>query len=557
VAAAVDPAFTALRRSEAVVAVVGADAALADRVARTLDDAFTVVRGPFTGAAATVVAGASLPADAVMLATPAFAIVPDDDARAGLLAVDAPAQAPGNTRVPITALLRVRGGGGDVTVTLEQDGAVLDRATVAAPAGVQHVRVPLTFVPTQAGTAALRVHVQQPGGRTDAQDLTIDVVDRRWAVLFHDGRPTWMSTFVRRTLEQDPRFVVAGRVVTSRGIATEFGRPPARLDQPSSLAPYDAIVIGAPETLGAGDVAALEQYMRRRGGAVLLLLDRAAGGPFERLAGTTAWGGTAAGAARALAPPHADVALRAADMTWPERLPAGAHALLHEPDGNAVVWRSAVGAGRLVVSGALDAWRFRDAETSAFDEFWPALIAGLAHAAPPPVSATGAGVVRPGEWTRVAVTLRDAALADLAAGQPLRATVDIAIAGDTARTLHLWPAGPAGELTAAFRAPRQPGAYRIVITAGDARAELPLVVDTDAAHAAPDERDLLAAWTRARGGAALPAARMRELEGLLRQTLRTERSPQPWHPMRSPWWLLPFVAALAGEWWWRRRHGLR
>jgi hypothetical protein len=27
--------------------------------------------------------------------------------------------------------------------------------------------------------------------------------------------------------------------------------------------------------------------------------------------------------------------------------------------------------------------------------------------------------------------------------------------------------------------------------------------------------------------------------------------------MRSVWWLAPFALALGGEWWSRRRHGLR
>ena len=31
----------------------------------------------------------------------------------------------------------------------------------------------------------------------------------------------------------------------------------------------------------------------------------------------------------------------------------------------------------------------------------------------------------------------------------------------------------------------------------------------------------------------------------------------PFHPMRSPWWMSPFVACLAVEWWLRRRAGLR
>ena len=31
----------------------------------------------------------------------------------------------------------------------------------------------------------------------------------------------------------------------------------------------------------------------------------------------------------------------------------------------------------------------------------------------------------------------------------------------------------------------------------------------------------------------------------------------PIHPMRSPWWILPFTLCLGVEWWMRRRSGLR
>jgi hypothetical protein len=41
-----------------------------------------------------------------------------------------------------------------------------------------------------------------------------------------------------------------------------------------------------------------------------------------------------------------------------------------------------VGAGQLIVSGALDAWRFRANDRGAYDRFWQAAIAGFAGAAP-------------------------------------------------------------------------------------------------------------------------------------------------------------------------------
>src|SRR6185436_1201745 len=56
------------------------------------------------------------------------------------------------------------------------------------------------------------------------------------------------------------------------------------------------------------------------------------------------------------------------------------------------------GAGRILVSGALDAWRYRADKDSAFDRFWRSAIAGVALATPPAVDVEIAPpVARPGE----------------------------------------------------------------------------------------------------------------------------------------------------------------
>src|SRR6185503_11402090 len=111
----------------------------------------------------------------------------------------------------------------------------------------------------------------------------------RFSVLFFDPRPSWMSTFVRRTIERDPRFVLTSRVVTSRNVSTDAGRPPARLDDIIALASFDAIVIGAPDALTAADVTGLEAYLRRRGGGVVFLFDQRAPGAYERLTNAGGW----------------------------------------------------------------------------------------------------------------------------------------------------------------------------------------------------------------------------------------------------------------------------
>jgi len=85
--------------------------------------------------------------------------------------------------------------------------------------------------PVGVGAAALRV-VATLSGTADsaAADMVVDVRDARWSVLFFDPRPSWQSTFVRRAIERDPRFVVTSRVVTSRNVSVDAGEPPSRLD---------------------------------------------------------------------------------------------------------------------------------------------------------------------------------------------------------------------------------------------------------------------------------------------------------------------------------------
>jgi hypothetical protein len=560
VAAIIDPVIVSARHGATIVAVVAVDAPhdgeLADDVGRQLENTFTVVRGAYAGAAATVLVGSSLPQESDALAAPAFVVVPDA-ADVALLAVHAPADAALDARTQVLIDAHVQRAG-KFDVTLVHDGAVIDRVvTDIAAAG--DVRVPLHFVPAAPGPARLRVEARIGAGDVVAHDFVVGISARRWSVLFHDGRPSWQSTFVRRTLEQDARFAVSARVIVARDIATEFGRPQATLRNATSLTPYDVVVIGAPETLDAVETATLERFMRERGGSVLLLLDRHADGPYRRLTGATQWRAVDDGRVVELRAGADTALLRTAARSAPAALPAGAHALLHDPAGSPIVWRSAVGAGQLIVSGALDAWQHRDPESSRFEEFWPALMAGAASAGPPPLLGTGGGVTAPGEWNALDVVVRDVALASDAApaAAPVTVTARVVAADGAAEVpLNLHPVGPPGELRAEFRAPPQPGTYSIIVEGAGTAVMLPLIVAASPARAADADPALLEAWALAHGGSAVPAARLAELPRLLQQALRPEPSPRPWHPMRSAWWLLPFTAALAGEWWWRRRRGL-
>src|SRR5439155_3105706 len=83
----------------------------------------------------------------------------------------------------------------------------------------------------------------------------------------------------------------------------------------------------------------------------------------------------------------------------------GTQVIMRESGGNRpVVTVTPYGGGRLLLSGALDAWRYRAEDNAAFDRFWQALIAGIAMAAPPAIDIeVEPSVIAPGDQTEVLV----------------------------------------------------------------------------------------------------------------------------------------------------------
>jgi hypothetical protein len=561
IAAVIDPAITSRRAERPTVAVVAAsarDSSLALRVAAALEKRFIVVRAPFPGAAASVVVGDNLPANTRDLASHVFAVLADRSRPTVTLeSVESPATSPATARVPVTATAHVTGARGrTLEISLRAAGLVVDRARRIVRSDDERVSLPLAFIPTAPGAARLRVAATL-GGDSATTDALVDVRERRWAVLFFDARPSWMSTFVRRAIERDPRFVVTSRIVTSRNVSTDAGAPPARLDDLTALGLYDAVVIGAPEALADRDVSGLDAFLRRRGGSVVLLLDRRAAGPYERLSVVTAWTNDSTGKAEAIGAGATADSMRAAELLWPARLPEGADvvASTRAAVAHPVVWESHVGAGRLIVSGALDAWRYRDRSVSSFDRFWQTLIADAATAAPPPLAVgTTRRVVRPGETIGVDAMLRDAVFST---ASPLRVSANASIRGQANTTpMRLWPGDRVGMLQGSLKAPATPGQYRLAVAANGARAEVPIIVASDESRPSPEAPDLVRAWVTSRGGVALAASEIGMLAPRLSGAIHAADRRMTWHPMRSAWWILPFALALSAEWWLRRRRGL-
>ena len=562
VAAVIDPSVSTRQATKPDVVVLAADSAqdneLADEVARSVSKSLTVTRGPLSGAGAVIVAGRTLPAEAMVGDAPVFAVMPAAN-RPSLAfeSLRAPTSAPTLSRVRVDATLRVTGARGKtVAVTLRDEAVSLDHTTRSIATDDDTLHLTLSFVPPATAATRIRVIAHIDGAVDAFGDALVDVHDQKWAVLFYDPRPSWMSTFVRRAIERDPRFVATSRVVTSRDVNTSVGNPPGRLDDLAALGLFDAVVIGAPEALSSNDIAGLEAFMRRRGGSVVLLLDDPAPAPFLQLVGVSSWT-TFAGNQLMSSPMNGNdsLALQSTSRISPTALPPGAESIAGGAEP--VVWREPVGPGTLVVSTALDAWRFRDPAMSSFDRFWQTVLGDAANRAAKPLTLTTSGsVVAPGERFDVDAALRDEAID----GQthdvgPIQIAATVGTTSDSSRVIHLWPRS-AGRLAGRIHAPTAPGSYSVALSAGGRHAIVPFVVAEDARPVVVGAEMRLADWVRATGGSIVPEAQVARLGALLASKVHSEPTLVTWHPMRSAWWILPFALALSGEWWLRRKRGL-
>ena len=572
-AAAIDPSLTSNRSSKPEISVLAVntqtDSALARKVAEQLARSFTVLTVPYAGASATVLAGSQVPGNAASIAGPVFAVTSDvPSTNAAIERVLVPGLSAVDARVPVTAVMHVmKANGKQIEVSLLSNGSVVDRVSRTVTSEDIRMDVPLTYVPTAAGVVTLRVTASIEGSaeRVSA-DAVINVRDQKWAVLFFDARPSWMSTFVRRAVERDPRFAATSRIVTSTNVSTDAGKPPGTLDDPTVIELYDAIVVGAPEALGERDVQGLESFLRRRGGTVVLLFDGNKGGKYERLAEFTAFTNTANSQPAIISDVGGDsIAMRTTEWMWPDRLPAGATVLAWSDAKNAslsarrpIVWAAQTGAGRVIISGALDAWKFRDDKSSGFEKFWQQTIGTAASSAAPPIEIDiPARPFEPGGKIEINVTSRAAALAELRSGSPVRVEIAVALVHESGRSaVRVWPTGTPGAFRGTFRAPGQPGTYSLIAAAGGASASRALVVARDVRAGNSAEPGLLAAFTGARGGSVVAAERLADLPAVLERALQPTPRRVSWHPMRAAWWLLPFAVALSLEWFLRRRRGL-
>ena len=421
------------------------------------------------------------------------------------------------------------------------DGAATVGSVVHTWTADGDVTLEVPWWPLADGPRALRVAAIPFDGEASALDnaieIGVNVSTARARVLVFDVRPSWASTFVRRALEDDPRFEVEHRVGLAPALAAGTGG--GRLDA-ATLDAVSVVVVGGPDSLGAGDVTLLDRFARQRGGTVILLPDREISGTAARLV-SGRWTEHLDASAVPAGPLRASETLRLSEAS-PFDL------VLGSVQDRPTIVVSPSGHGRVVMSGAMDAWRHRDSDGGAFDRFWRSVVLESAAAGVPLRVELPRPIAAPG--TRVPVVVRHHRMADTPA-----ATVSAsATCGDgPAHAIRLWPQAEPGVYSGEVSTANGGSCAVRVTTDSGAAAIGGVAVTTGATASVADVMAKLERVATRSGGVVGDADSV--VASLA--AVQPVRIPTPVWPMRSPWWMSPFVACLGVEWWLRRRAGLR
>jgi hypothetical protein len=475
--------------------------------------------------------------------------------------VDAPREVPAGTAIRVGIDVEGVGVAGRMsTLTVHAGGLEVGRASHDWRGDGDRWHADIDAVPVGEPPFVLRVEAQPfEGERTsidNAVDAVVDVRRAPFRVEVYEPRPSWATTFIRRALEADARFRVAGLSATSKSVTTRTGDAVSLAD-----APLDVIVVGGLDRLTQADAQALDRFMRARGGAVVVAPDaKVSAGPASRLLqGFTLTERLSERpekltVAAPLAPIQASEVLLVRSDAGADRLAWTSGTSTNGP--SPVMVSTPRGDGRLVVSGALDAWRYRTEDAGAFDRFWQSTIAGLALAVPPPIDVrVEPPILRPGEPGEIIVrtSTRGAGLS----GQPYERTVGATVDG---RPIRLWPAAETGVFRGSFTARETDGRSTIVAQvdgASSRSASRPIVVRADARRALPETPAPLALLSASHNGIDVTPSHIDEVERFIRRTVTAPAAPVTRRPMRSVWWMIPFTACLSAEWYLRRRRGER
>jgi len=568
--AIVDPACT--RQIEVPLPILvrsgsseASDRALADRVRQRIASALQErvdVDSP-DAPRAIVVSGSAVDVETLPAEVPvSFVAVADRlNRNVSIAGVSSPpVMLAGWTGTIVATVVATRAAGGSSVITLEHKGIELGRVEHQWTADSETFEARFAHVPPAAGVREMRIVARPLAGEASVgdnhADLRLMVEDRKLKVLVHEPRPSWAATFVRRVLEEEPLFEVAGLSRPSRGVEIRAGTAPARL-RSESLDPFDIVVVGAPEELREVEIDALERFARVRGGTFVLVPDRRPTGAYLKLIPAASFGERLLESPAAIA--GTDVSLRATELAIPIR-PGPAvdviASLKLTRDDEPVVIAWPMSAGRGMYSGALDAWRHR-ARDEEFAAFWRAQITSAAAVSPRRVEATlNPGMASPGQLVTLQVRVRATELTSR------QQSIDFPIVGaslthpDGSReSIRLWPEPEAGVFAGRFQAPRE-GHYTVQASAGaGVTFDTALIVSSTARAAGRDAPHSLDLLSQATGGVAVTAGDLSRLEDHL-ASLPLPSADRSIHPGRSTWWMAAFVLLLCAEWGLRRRGGL-
>jgi hypothetical protein len=442
-----------------------------------------------------------------------------------------------------TSVLVARSGGvevGRATQVWTRDEEVWSASLLAVPVGQPPFIFDLSIDPLPA----------ERTGEDNAARVRVEPADRM-RVFVYEARPSWSTSFVRRALEDDPRFEVAGISQASPRARVATGSGPRSEDWADALDGFDVVLVGGLETLPASVLPTIDRFIRERGGGAVILPDaRIPATVMNGLIGNVPLREVLLERPSALGG-DAQPQLSASELLEAERLPPGADVLARAPaSARPVIWSVPKGDGRLLVSGAMDAWRYRADPQRSFERFWRSTTAGLAIAARRPVDL----VFTP---ERAAVGERVTATARIRSRGTDRAGERLAVsARANGSAFRLWPEARTGVFSGSFLMTDEQAAVEITATTPDRTlsAARTLTADNHAREATAPPLSLLASTHR---GVNVVPSDLATVTRHLRTTTAARSEPAPRRMMRSTWWLGLFAACLSGEWWLRRKRGAR
>lgn len=557
-AAAWDPAIRVARPVRPSVDVIGADANVSDLETRLRREGFAVN----SGAAPAAIVLAADRAPAVLPRVPIWALDTSTSGVPNVRVVDVQSSAtrfPGQS-VRVLAHLRAETMQGQSTdVALEQDGIPVATAQHRWTSAAEEWTATFDYAPPDSGPVRLRVVPRRPGSPAtggDRADIRVPGMRAPLRVLAHDASVSWPAAFVRRSLEGDPAFAIVAKERVSTGVATRAGAPPDVLSQ-ASLAPYEAVVVGTPDDLSKRDLESLRWFVEVRGGVVVFVAGRRPAGSYAQLLGVAAID------ERVLRDPvvldgSQPTPIRAAEMLVARGL-SRATSVLARHGSDAVVFSTPRGRGRIVFFGAIDAWRYRGLDDDGFARFWRRMLLTEADSVPPRLAVdVEPALARPGDRVRVTARLRDTEWMTSSAGFALPPATAHVVRPDRTENegLRLWPTAEPGMFEGEWTASGR-GDANVTVTMGTATADAIVTVAEDVSRASAPDPDGLAMAVRASGGDVKPSHEVDALVTSMAARVAPRQERVTVHPMRNPWWLLPFVGALTIEWAWRRKRGSR